>query len=115
MRSRVCSRADEVLRDEFRLAGWVQKVSKRREFYFSWCDHAARDLRQLTNGGEPAKESLVLTLVGALGEDESFAGYIRRRGGSFLTEDGNWDKLYRAAAATILEEYLDAVDKGRWP
>jgi hypothetical protein len=57
----------------------------------------------------------VCTLVGALSEDESFASYIRRRGGSFLTEDGNWDKLYWAAGATILEEYRDAIEDGRWP
>jgi hypothetical protein len=103
------------LRDQFRLAGWVQKTSTRREFYFTWCDRARRELRRLRGGLQPGEESLAWTLVGALGEDESFAAYIRKRSGSFLTEDGNWDKLYWAAAATILEEYLDAVEKGRWP
>lgn len=112
---RVCSRADDALRDEYRLAGWVRRHAERRYFYFGWCDRAARELRHLTDGAEPKTASLVWTLVAALGEDESFAGHVRARGGVFLTDDGNWDKLYRAGAATILEEYLDEVQKGSWP
>lgn len=112
---RVASRADEALREEYRLAGWVLDPAERREIYFGWCDRASRDLMRLTGGAEPKAESLVWTLIAALGEDESFAGYIRRRGGVFLTDDRNWDKLYRAAAATILEEYRAAVEKGTWP
>lgn len=112
---RVCSRADDALCDEYRLRGWVAELARRRELYFAWCDHASRALTQLTGGTEPRAQSLVLTLVGALGEDESFAGHVRARGGVFLTDDANWDKLYRAGAATILEEYLDEVQKGTWP
>ena len=112
---RVCSRADDALRDEYRLAGWVQAHAERRGFYFAWCERASRELMHLTGGAEPKPESLVWTLIAALGEDESFAGHVRRRGGAFLTDDGNWDKLYRAAAATILEEYLSEVEKGTWP
>jgi hypothetical protein len=115
MPPRVCSRGEEVLRDQFRLAGWVQKPRSRREQYFAWCDRATRDLRVLSGGISPRHESIVITLVAALGEDESFAGHAQRRGGTFLTEDGNWDKLHRAGAATILEEYLDAVEQGKWP
>jgi len=111
----VCSRAEEALRHEYQLAGWVQRPAKRREFYFAWCDKAARELMRLTGGTEPKVESLVWTLVAALSEDESFASRVRERGGVFLTDDRNWDKLYRAAAATILEEYLDEVEKGAWP
>lgn len=114
-RHRVCSRADDALRDEYRLAGWVRTPAERREFYFAWCERAARELRQLTGGAQPKPQSLVLTLVAALGEDESFAGHVRERGGVFLSDDGNWDKLYRSAAATILEEYLCEVQKGTWP
>jgi hypothetical protein len=115
MARHVCSRADEALRDQFKLRGWVQRTKRRRESYFAWCDHARRELRLLA-GGLPAKDSSVVrTLIAALGEDESFAGYVRARGGSFLTDDGNWDRLFRAGAATILEEYLEAVDEGRWP
>lgn len=114
-RHRICTRADDALRDEYRLAGWVQAHAKRRGFYFAWCERASRELMHLTGGAEPKAESLVWTLVAALGEDESFAGHVRRRGGAFLTDDGNWDKLYRAAAATILEEYLSEVEKGTWP
>lgn len=114
-RHRVCSRADDALRDEYRLAGWVKAHAKRRGFYFAWCERASRELMHLTGGAEPKPESLVWTLIAALGEDESFAGHVRRRGGAFLTDDGNWDKLYRAAAATILEEYLAEVERGTWP
>lgn len=112
---RVCSRADDALRDEYRLAGWVGALAARREIYFAWCDQASRALARLTRGGEPKPESLVWTLSAALGEDESFASHVRRRGGVFLTDDRNWDKLYRAAAATILEEYLAEIQKGAWP
>ena len=112
---RVCTRADDALRDEYRLAGWVQQSEQRREFYFGWCDYASRELTRLTSGCEPKPESLVWTLVAALGEDESFADYVREHGGLFLTDDRNWDKLYRAGAATILEAYLDEVEKGTWP
>lgn len=111
-RHRVCSRADDALRDEYRLAGWVQAHARRRGFYFAWCERASLELMHLTGGAEPKPESLVWTLIAALGEDESFAGHVRRRGGAFLTDDGNWDKLYRAGAATILEEYLAEVEKG---
>lgn len=114
-RPRVCSRADEALRDEYRLAGWVQRLVERREFYFGWCDHATRRLMELTDGAEPKAESLVWTLVAALGEDESFASHARSHGGLFLTEDANWEKLYHAAAATILEEYMVEAQKGTWP
>lgn len=109
------SRADEALCDEYRLGGWVREPATRREFYFAWCDRSARELRQLTGGAKPKAESLVWTLVAALGEDESFAAHVRQRGGVFLTDDRNWDKLYRAAAATILEQYLSEVEKGAWP
>lgn len=115
VRRRVCSRADDALRDEYRLAGWVQQPAERREFYFGWCDHASRELTRLTSGAEPKAESLVWTLIAALGEDESFARHVREHGGLFLTDDRNWDKLYRAAAATVLEAYLDEVEKGTWP
>lgn len=115
MARRVCSRGDEALRDQFRLPRWVHKPKARRELYFAWCDRAERELRLLNGGAQPKDESMVLMLVAALTEDESFAGYVRRRSGSFLIEDGNWDKLYRAGAATILEEYLVAVEDGGWP
>lgn len=114
-RKRVCSRADNALRDEYRLAGWVAGFSNRREFYFAWCDKAARELMRLTDGAEPKTESLVWTLVAALSEDDSFASHVAERGGVFLTDDRNWHKLYRAAAATILEEYLADTQKGTWP
>ena len=114
-RRRVSSRADNALRDEYRLAGWVRQPPERRDFYFAWCDHAARELTRLTSGAGPKVESLVWTLIAALGEDESFARHVREVGGLFLTDDGNWDRLYRAAAATILETYLDEVEKGTWP
>lgn len=115
MPRRISSRADEALRDEYRLAGWVREHGARRNIYFDWCDSASRQLMQLTKGAEPKLESLVWTLVAALGEDESFTSHVRERGGLFLTDDRNWHKLYRAAAVTILEEYLDEVQKGTWP
>jgi hypothetical protein len=112
---RVCSRADEELRDQFKLARWVHQPKARREVYFAWCARAASELRLLNSDVAPKEESLILMLIAALAEDESFAGYVRRRRGSFLTDDGNWDKLYRAGAATILEEYFDATESGCWP
>lgn len=111
----VCTRADEALRDQYKLAGWVLKTKERRELYFNWCDHARHDLGLLCRGAPPKDLSVVHTLNAALGEDDSFAGHVRARGGSFLTDDGNWDKLFRAGAATILEEYFDALANGRWP
>jgi hypothetical protein len=115
MARRVCSRADQALRDEFRLANWVSTPMVRRMLYFGWCERATGQLRLLNGGNPPKDESVVLTLMPALAEDESFASYVSRRRGSFLTDDANWDKVYRAGAATILEEYLDAVENGRWP
>jgi hypothetical protein len=115
MSRRVCSRAEEALRDEFKLVRWVHKPTARRELYFAWCDRAAEELKLICQGIEPKDESIVLMLIAALAEDESFAGYVRRRRSSFLTEDGNWDRIYRAGAATILEEYREAVENGRWP
>jgi hypothetical protein len=112
---RICSRADQALRDEYALIGWVQRPASRRALYFAWCDRAAQYLSSLRHGADPTDESLVLTLIAGLAEDDSFASHVRRRRGSFLTEDANWDKLYRAAAGTILEEYLDAVEHRRWP
>jgi hypothetical protein len=116
MKRRVCSRADLVLRDRFRLDGWVCKLNERRDLYFGWCDRATQDLMLLNGGSTPKDESLILLLMAALAEDESFAGHVlRNRRAEFLADNSNWDKLYRAGAATILEEYLADVENGRWP
>lgn len=111
---RVCSRAQEALRDEYKLAGWVRKLAERRQRYFAWCDRAPGELRRII-GAEPADEALLLIIVAALVGDDSFAGHVRRRPGSWIIDDGNWDKLYRAGACTILEEYRRDVESGKWP
>ena len=53
--------------------------------------------------------------MGVLRADDSFEVHLDGKGGTFLTEDDNWLKLYRAGAATILEEYLSALEYGAWP
>jgi len=111
---RVCSRAQEVLRDEYRLAHWVRKPKERRQSYFAWCDRAPTELRHIT-GTEPPDEALLLLIVAVLVADESFAGHVKTRPGSWIAEDGNWDKLYHAGACTILEEYRLEVRNGAWP
>jgi hypothetical protein len=113
MARRVCSRADEALRDEYKLARWVNKVVERRDLYFAFCARATKELARFSRGAAPKEESIVLMLIAALAEDDSFAGHVRHRGGTFLADDDNWERLRRAGAATILEEYLDATENGR--
>jgi len=115
MGRRICSRAEEEIRDLFRLPGWLRRFDKRRDLYFDWCRRATIELGMLNGGTQPRDESLVLLLAAALSEDESFAGHVRRRRASFLADDDNWSQVYRAGGATILEAYLDAVDTGSWP
>lgn len=99
-----------MLRDEYRLTHWVRKPKERRQSYFAWCHRAPTELRRIT-GSEPTDEALLLLIVAALVADDSFAGHVRTRSGAWIAEDENWDKLYHAAACTILEEYRN----GDWP
>ena len=114
MTRRLGTRADEELRERFKLADWIHKIQTRRELYFRHCDRAAEDLKLFAQA-QPKDESIVLMLMAAVSEDDSFAAHVRKRRGSFLTEDENWDKLYRAAATAILQEHRDAVENERWP
>lgn len=114
MARRVRGRADQQLCKEYKLAGWVSKVDSRRRAYFSWCDRAIKQLEAI-GGRPPADHSVVITLMEMLRADESFELHLDDKGGTFLTEEDNWLKLYRAGAAVIFEEYLIAVEDGTWP
>lgn len=92
------------MRDKFKLAGWVEKLEKRRHGYFAWCDRATDELTGLL-GAEPTDEQLMLVIVAALVEDDSFAGYVKKLPGDWKTKPHMWRKLYRVGACTILEEY----------
>jgi hypothetical protein len=110
----VVREADRVLRDTFKLAGWVSKVEARRQAYFKWCDRLREDLSRVT-GREPSDESVVLGIVAALQDDDSFSAHVLKKTGEYLAEADNWPKVYRAGAATIYHEYLVAVEKKEWP
>jgi hypothetical protein len=114
MARRVCRRADQQLCKQYKLIGWVSKVNGRRQAYFSWCDRAIQELEAI-GGAPPDDDSVVITIMGVLRADDSFETHCDDRGGTFLTDDDNWLKLYRAAAAAILEEYLNARELGSWP
>ena len=93
MGRRVCRRADQQLCKLFKLVGWVSKLDGRRRAYFSWCDHAMRELEEIA-GTPPDDDAVVITLMGVLRADDSFEIHVDSRGGTFLTEDDNWLRLY---------------------
>lgn len=110
----VVREADRALRDEYRMVGWVSKVEERRKRYFGWCDRLRSEL-QAVAGSEPRDESIVIAIMAALRDDDAFSTLLAKKGGTFLAEEDNWAKLYRAGAATIYHEYLVAVEKHEWP
>ena len=57
---------------------------------------------------------MIIVLMAALREDGSFSAHLRKKGGAFLTEQDHWPKLYRAGAAMVFQEYLDAIEEGAW-
>jgi hypothetical protein len=116
MARRVLGDTDRTLRNRFKLRNWVSKPEDRRRTYFEWCDDVLARLKKFTGGEEPSDESVVITLMGVLREDDSFSGHVDSKGGGeFLTSDENWTKVYHAAGATIYHEYLVAVEKKEWP
>jgi hypothetical protein len=114
MARQVCEHADRQLCKQFKLVGWVLRPGDRRSAYFSWCEHAVNELEAIA-GRPPKDHAVVTTLMGMLQADDSFAAHVARRNSSFLTDHDNWEKLWRAAAAAIFEQYLDEVERGRWP
>lgn len=117
MARRVLSPADRMLRDQFKLTGWVQKPPTRRQEYFKWCDQVLEKLRTLTEEEEPSADQAVVTCVQAmLLEDGTFIEHAaKNRGSSLLAEDEGWEKIAHAAGAQVFHEYLVAVEKGNWP
>jgi hypothetical protein len=88
MARRIVRDADRVLRDEYKLDGWVSKVEERRRNYFGWCERTLEQLSQVA-GGEPSDESVVIAIMAALREDDSFSAHIAKKGGAFLVETDN--------------------------
>ncbi len=111
---RVLREADQSLSEQFKLEAWLNKSPGRCQIYFEWCDSATEYLSRLA-GTAPRDQALIQTVMAALAEDDFFAQQLRRRGDTFLHEESNWLKLYRAGAATIYQAYLDAVEQGTWP
>jgi hypothetical protein len=115
MARRVCRGADKALSNEYKLGGWVAQTARRREIYFAWCDGLLEQLEMVSEGSAPEDESVIIGLMATLREDGSFSAYLHKRGGTYLTDDKHWPRLYRAGAATIFQEYLNAVEEGAWP
>jgi hypothetical protein len=110
----VCRGADRALCLEYQLLRWVDKPKKRRHDYFAWCDLIFERL-SVFSGLEPYDECLINCLIGALRNDMTFSGHLHDKGGSFLVDDANWEKLYRAGATAIYQRYLDEVEARNWP
>ena len=111
----ICTNAEEVLRDRYTLTRWFTKT-KQQAKYFRWCDQASYELALITGKARPPTQTVLGILILTLRDDATFATFVRRKGdGLFLEDEENWQKLRGACAAMILEEYLMAVDEGRWP
>lgn len=109
----ICTNAEEVLRDRYTLTRWLTKQQTK---YFRWCDQASHELTLITGKARPPTQTVLGILVLTLRDDATFATFVRKRGdGLFLEDEENWQKLRGACAAMILEEYLTAIDEGRWP
>lgn len=104
-----------MLRDRYGLAGWVQASSSRRDKYFGFLDRVARDPAVVVEGEGPDQEAMILFANAVVLKDAQFVQFVRSTPGVLLEKNAGWVDLYRAAAATILEEYFDAVQDGTWP
>ena len=115
MARRILSPADAELRDRYKLKGWVQKPTERRQSYFRWCDTVLSRLATWSRSEDPADVAVILGIQSALMSDDTFTEHVSRKGGDFLTEDANWDRIYRVGSGVIYHEYLVACEKEIWP
>jgi hypothetical protein len=112
MRHRVCTGPDRALHRQFRLGVWMKK--SRRD-YFVFCDQVGPHLAWLIGTEAPTPQSLLPFVIAAVESDESFADFVLARDATVLTQRETWVDLYRAGAASILDEYFAAVENGTWP
>jgi hypothetical protein len=112
---RILSPADAQLRDQYKLKGWVLKPKQRKREYFGWCDSVLERLGTWSGDDGPADRAVILSIVSALMSDDTFSAHLEDKGGDFLMNDENWDRLYRVGGGTIYHEYLVALEKHDWP
>jgi hypothetical protein len=112
MRHRFCTPADEVLLDGFRLAAWVRRS---RGNYFALCDDVSPRLAWLVDRDTPTPQSLLILVTAGLHDDATFIQAVRKRRSTLLGDEASWDRLRRAGAARIVDEYFDAIENGTWP
>ena len=103
------------MRDTYKLKGWVQKPKERRQRYFAWCQTIVMQLGSWAGDEGPSDTAVVLGIVSALMTDDTFTDHIAKQGGDFLTDEANWEKLWRVGAGAIYHEYLVAQEKETWP
>lgn len=116
MAPRILSEHERIIRDEFDLKGWVQKVPERRSRYFGWCSRAVEVVQEVNGGEEPEHATVIESMLGLLQEDDTFFDHAaKRKNSEFLADGENWFPLRRACAAQIYREYLVAVEKNEWP
>jgi hypothetical protein len=107
--------ADRLVRDNFKLRGWVLKPAQRRRTYFGFCDFLVTTFGSLVSDGDPSDASVMIAIGGALREDDSFTAHVAKKDAAMLTKPENWDQIYQAGSGTILHEYLVALEKHDWP
>jgi hypothetical protein len=111
VRRPVCREANAALRDRFELVRWLRAETRRQQRYLGLCEHLWTWLAETGDGDEPAEDDILGMLAKGLRADSSYWQYVYRRRATVLTEDDVWEKVYRAGAAALLDEYLDVVDR----
>jgi hypothetical protein len=109
-----CRKADAEMRDNFRLRRWIEADADRRAEYLSFCRDCWKMFIRRSDHPEPSEDTMVSAIILMLKEDVSFETFARGRRSTILSEDAGWDRLYRAGATMVLDEYLEARDDGGW-
>ena len=111
------SPALRVVRDTYELDKWAKgMVSEQRRRYFELIDAIVEKLGAISRTGGPPTDEQIMEAIGwGLAEDDSLTSHVMPHGGTALTSDDEWDKIFSAAAGAVLQEHATAVDKGEWP
>jgi hypothetical protein len=71
-------------------------------------------LRQIAQGQDPSDEAVIVAISAVLMNDDSFITHISKNQPEYLADEKNWATVYNAGAATIYQEYEEAIERHNW-
>ena len=109
------SRAQRVVRDNFKLKSWADAYEDQWSTYFKLIDKIYEGFRELKQGTDPTDEQVMEALTWGLQEDDTLTDHVAATRATVLKDEEEWDKITLAAAGTLLQKYVNKVEKGEWP